>query len=125
MEPESIVEGEAALLRWSVTKAKTIRLLADGIALGSADLSAEGELEVWPKRDTTYRLEAEDAERRSVHAEVTVSVQPAAAPQVVLFEASAETVAPGQPVVLSWKVERAQSVRIFEREGTFEERSTA
>src|SRR5690606_6817034 len=45
VEPESIVEGEAALLRWSVTKAKTIRLLADGIALGSADLSAEGELE--------------------------------------------------------------------------------
>src|SRR5690606_10213446 len=125
VEPESIVEGEAALLRWSVTKAKQIRLLAEGIRLGSADLPAEGELEVWPKGDTTYQLEAVDAQGRLVRAEPTISVQPVAAPQVVLFEASAETVAPGQPVVLSWKVERAQSVRIFEREGTFEERSTA
>src|SRR5690606_5390858 len=55
VEPESIVEGEAALLRWSVTKAKQIRLLAEGIRLGSADLPAEGELEVWPTKDTNHQ----------------------------------------------------------------------
>ena len=124
VEPETVVEGEPALLRWSVSKAKRIFLMADGILVGSDELPAEGELEVRPKKDTTYRLEAQDAKGRSVRKEVTVSVQPVAAPQIVSFEASADTVPPGQPVVLSWKVERALSVRIFERDGVFEERST-
>lgn len=124
VEPETIVEGDPAILRWSTSKAETIYLMENGIRVDEGDLPPQGELEVRPTRDTTYRLEAQDAKGLSVYKDLSVSVQPYGPPMIETFEASATTVQLGQPVMLTWKVNRATSIRIADGGGSLVTTST-
>lgn len=90
-------------------------LLENGIKVGA--LEAEGSLEVSPKRDTTYRLEATGLAGPVVVREVTVSVAPRGAPVIEQFEVWPAAVRWGQFVTLSWRVQGASSIEIVDARG--------
>lgn len=114
-EEGEIVEGERTRLRWRTRQAVSVALLENGIKVGA--LEAEGSLEVSPKRDTTYRLEATGLAGPVVVREVTVSVGPRGAPVIEQFEVWPAAVRWGQFVTLSWRVQGASSIEIVDARG--------
>lgn len=114
-EEGEIVEGERTRLRWRTRQAVSVALLENGIKVGA--LEAEGSLEVSPKRDTTYRLEATGLAGPVVVREVTVSVAPRGAPVIEQFEVWPAAVRWGQFVTLSWRVQGASSIEIVDARG--------
>lgn len=108
--PATIAPGGSSTLSWTVLNATTVTISP---TLGSVNAST-GNSSVTPAATTTYTLTATGAGGSSVNATVTVTVSttPVPGPQIVRFDASPITIAPGGSSTLSWSTNNATAVSI-------------
>jgi hypothetical protein len=104
--PNTIQPGQSTSLSWSVENATSVTIQP---APGSVD-SRSGSTSVSPAQTTTYTLTATGA-GGTVNSTVTVQVGNGT-PQIIRFEASPLTIAPGQQSTLSWTTTGATAVSI-------------
>jgi serine/threonine protein kinase len=105
VEPQSVAQGQAALLKWSVKHAAEISITPDIGKVGAA-----GARSVIPQSPTTYELTAKAANGPSKTASVTLGVL--ARPAIQDFSASRTSIQSGQAAVLKWSVTGAERVSI-------------
>jgi hypothetical protein len=121
-QPDSIVLGQGAQLRWSVPGASLVT-----ITPGIGRVPAAGSIVVKPTETTTYRLQALAGGATGAR-EVTVQVQqpqrPTPPPQPVTqlrpeiaFHAVPTTVTQGSPVTLVWSLQNAVAAAITPQPG--------
>jgi outer membrane protein OmpA-like peptidoglycan-associated protein len=106
--PSSISSGSTTTLIWVTQNATSV-----SITPGVGSVNTSGSVSVAPTVTTTYTLTATGASG-SVTQTATVSVGTvvAGAPQIVRFEASPTSIAPGGSSTLSWTTNNATSVSI-------------
>ncbi|MBT9333143.1 hypothetical protein [Paracidobacterium acidisoli] len=95
---QNIPFGSGVKLDWSVSHAESV-----DIEPGVGMVPSAGEQTITPTQTTLYTLTAKGAGGASSR-QLTISVQPAQAPQVESFLSDAGTVAAGGTVRLSWSV---------------------
>jgi len=106
--PNNIQPGQTSTLTWVVTGASSVSI-SPGI--GSVN-PASGTTQVTPQQTTTYTLTA-TGPNGSVNATAVVTVGGTTGPvQIVRFEGSPLTIAPGQQSTLSWSTNNATQVSI-------------
>jgi uncharacterized cupredoxin-like copper-binding protein len=106
--PATIAPGGSSTLTWVVTNATTVTITP---TLGSVNASS-GSGSVTPAATTTYTLTA-TGPGGTVNATTTVTVSTViAGPQILRFDASPLTIAPGASSTLSWATNNATSVSI-------------
>jgi uncharacterized cupredoxin-like copper-binding protein len=106
--PAAVQPGQVSTLTWVVENATGVTISP---AIGSVDAHS-GSVSVTPTQTTTYTLTATGA-AGAVNATVTVSVGTTPGnPQIVRFEASPLTIAPGGSSTLSWTTTGATQVSI-------------
>ncbi len=104
-EPDSVVQGAPATLRWRIDNASAITITPD---VGKVTESV-GAIQVIPNQTTEYKLTASGRGGEAVK-QLTVQVTPAPkppAPEITSLTADRNNVLPGEPVNLSWKVKNA------------------
>ncbi len=113
LNPESIENGQSALLSWEVTNAESVVIEPD---LSNAALS--GSQQVNPTQTTEYTILATNEFGTSKSA-VTLSVTERAStelsgspPSIISFKAHPKNVYAGAAVELSWEVTNATSISI-------------
>jgi hypothetical protein len=108
--PSSITAGQSSQLTWIVQGASSV-----SISNGVGSVAATGSTTVTPTTTTTYTLTAVGPSG-NVTATATVTVGPAVivagTPQIIRFEASPLTIAPGQQSTLSWTTSGAATAAI-------------
>lgn len=108
--------GEVTL-HWSgVARAESLEIIADppvSVDLGGRDL-AKDSVSATIAEETTFRLVARNA---AGEAEATTSAQMIPGPRIVRFEAIPSEVVPGEPFVLTWETEDANSISLVDDEG--------
>jgi hypothetical protein len=116
--PASIAPGATSTLQWVVQNATTVTI-SPGFTSG---VNAQSGTEtVSPTATTTYTLTASGPAGTTpvtATAIVTVTTPTAPAPQIVRFDASPLSIAPGQQSTLSWTTNNATSVSITPNIGT-------
>jgi len=108
--PASITSGQSSTLAWVISNA-TSASISGGV--GNVD-PRTGSIAVSPTATTTYTLTATGASGTTT-ASVTVTVGPPATngpAQIIRFEASPVSIAPGQSSTLSWTTQNAVTVSI-------------
>ncbi len=113
--PATIQAGQSSTLTWVVQGATTV-----SISPGIGNVNANsGSTSVSPAQTTTYTLTATGS-GGTVNQSVTVTVGPPTAgnPQILRFEASPLTIAPGGQSTLSWTTSGATQVSISPNVGT-------
>jgi len=105
VEPQSVVAGKRALLKWSVQNAQQVRI-EPGVGLSSA----VGAQYVAPDATTTYRLFVKGINPPPTT--VLTVEEPPRVPVIDDFSASPSTVESGQAVTLTWSVRNAGEVSI-------------
>jgi uncharacterized cupredoxin-like copper-binding protein len=108
--PGTITAGQSSTLTWLVQGATSV-----SINNGVGSVAATGSTTVTPATTTTYTITAV-APAGNVTATATVTVNPAVTtagnPQIIRFEASPRSIAPGQQSTLSWTTNGAATVSI-------------
>ena len=105
--PASITAGQSSTLTWVVQNATSVNISG----IGSVNANS-GSQAVSPATTTTYTLTATGSSG-TVTQTVTVTVGSGqGTPQIIRFEASPLTIAPGQSSTLSWTTSGASSVSI-------------
>ena len=109
-EPQAVRPGESVLLRWECKAVRKVRLEPGGLILPSP-----GQVTVRPAYTTTYIVS--DAGPGGVRlGEAVVKVEPGLPlgepARVCSFDASAQAVLPGEPVVLRWECAGSAKVRL-------------
>jgi hypothetical protein len=106
--PASITAGSSTTLIWVTTNATSV-----SISGGVGSVATSGSTTVSPATTTTYTLTATGASGTvTQQATVTVGAVVVGAPQIVRFEASPLSIAPGASSTLSWTTNNATSVSI-------------
>ncbi|PWU01795.1 MAG: hypothetical protein C5B51_21985 [Terriglobia bacterium] len=107
--PNNIQPGQTATLTWVVTGATAVN-----ISPGVGNVNAtSGTTQVTPQQTTTYTLTATGPGGASVTQTAVVTVGGPTGPvQIVRFEASPLSIAPGQQSTLSWSTNNATQVTI-------------
>lgn len=108
-EPETVMQGAPATLRWRIDNASAITITPD---VGKVTESV-GAIQVIPNETTEYKLTASGRGGEAVK-QITVQVTPAPkppAPEINALTADRNNVLPGEPVNLSWKIKNA--TRLF------------
>jgi hypothetical protein len=107
--PASIGRGQSSTLTWVVDNATTVTI---NQGVGNVD-ARSGSIAVSPTQTTTYMLTATGS-NGTTNASVTVQVTdvPAGTPQILRFEASPISIAPGGTSTLSWATSGATIVSI-------------
>ncbi len=101
---QDLVEpGEAHLLYWEVDNVEKLILQPDGL-----DVTGLTQVEVFPDRSTTYRLEARNS---SGSVEETLFL-PMPAPEIKDFSSPEPIATEGGPVLLRWQVKYAYRVEL-------------
>lgn len=116
-DPDTIDFGDATTLLWSTKGATQIRLHAGDEEL-SAELVANGSLEIRPERTITYVLTAQNDEGEVIQESVQVRVTPAI---LTLTIDAAAPVAVGDEVLVSWETGGASTLHLHNGEGFFKE----
>jgi len=127
-QPDSVVLGQAARLRWAVPGADQVTITP---TVGR--VPATGSTVVKPTESTTYRLEAQ-GKNVTGSGEVTVQVQqpqkppPPQPPQVptkpeISFQATPPSVPLGSPATLTWSLQNAVAAAITPQPGTLRQTS--
>ncbi len=114
--PEVVVAGDTTTLSWRTAHADIVRILDEAGAeldLAGAEAS-EGSVETTVDETTTFKLIAERAGEPAAERVVTVTVSPAETPRIVSFVAEPAVVGEGERSTLSWVIEDADLVRLFE-----------
>jgi hypothetical protein len=108
--PSTITAGQSSTLTWLVQGATSV-----SIDNGVGSVAATGSTTVTPATTTKYTITAV-APAGNVTATATVTVNPAVTtagnPQIIRFEASPRSIAPGQQSTLSWTTNGAATVSI-------------
>ncbi len=110
LEPGSVRPGESVLLSWSCPGVPTVRLDPGGLIL-----PGQSQVTLRPAYTTTYRIfDARPGGNELGQAEVRVVPDlPLGEPaRICTFDASANAVLPGQPVVLRWQCAGSAKVRL-------------
>lgn len=105
--PRTIARGEMSTLEWKTTHAERVTI--------DPDLGVQppiGNAKVMPEVTTTYRLVASNGALASPPQEVVVVVASGTQPIVRTFNATPQSVAPGDQVTLSWQALNATGVTI-------------
>lgn len=105
--------GKSVTLSWSVLHAEAVELREVGGRTLSRDAAAEGSFEVTLGRTTSYLLQATSA-RGTTSQSLTVAV---GTPPSLALVASSDSVDHGGDLVLSWTVEKAESIVIRDPAG--------
>jgi hypothetical protein len=106
--PNQISAGQSSTLTWIVQGATQV-----SINNGIGNVAATGSTTVSPTTTTTYTLTAAGPSGNvTASATVTVGAGQAGNPQIVRFEASPLTIAPGSSSTLSWATNGATTVSI-------------
>jgi len=116
--PPSITPGASSTLNWVVQNATSVTI-SPGFTSGVSATS--GSTVVSPTATTTYTLTATGAAGTTpvtATAIVTVSAVPVVNPQILRYEASPMTIAPGQQSTLSWTTTGATAISISGVSGT-------
>lgn len=114
--PDSILSGGSATLRWDVRDATSATIRGGDLdETLTGDALMRGELLVSPIASTTYTLEASNEDgSNSKTARVTVE---GVAPSIVDFSATPQSVVRGETATLSWEVLGADSLALTDLEG--------
>ncbi len=104
--PATVSAGQSSTLIW-VTKNATSVTITPGVGT----VNPSGSVSVTPTATTTYTLTA-TGPNGTVNQAVTVTVGAAGAAQIVRFEASPLSIAPGGQTTLSWATNNATTVTI-------------
>jgi hypothetical protein len=113
--PPSITPGASSTLNWVVQNATTVTIAP---TLGNVTATS-GSGVVNPTATTTYTLTATGpAGTVTATTIVTVTAVPVVNPQILRFEASPLTIAPGQQSTLSWTTTGATAISISGLTGT-------
>ncbi|MCB9814211.1 DUF11 domain-containing protein [Candidatus Nomurabacteria bacterium] len=106
--PSSILVGASSTLSWETTNATRV-FINNGIG----DVAVDGNIEVSPLSNITYKLTAMGADEKTVDCEVPVTVTEKKVPVCELFTATPSSLpAGGGDVTLNWKVLNASTVSI-------------
>ncbi|HKA07140.1 MAG TPA: OmpA family protein, partial [Gemmataceae bacterium] len=106
--PNQISAGQSSTLNWVVQGATAV-----SINNGIGNVAATGSTTVTPTATTTYTLTATGPTGNvTATATVTVGAAPAGNPQIIRYEASPLTIAPGGSSTLSWTTTGASTVSI-------------
>jgi outer membrane protein OmpA-like peptidoglycan-associated protein len=106
--PNQISAGQSSTLNWVVQGATAV-----SINNGIGSVAATGSTTVSPTTTTTYTLTATGPTGNvTATATVTVGNAPAGTPQIIRFEASPLSIAPGGSSTLSWTTNGATTVSI-------------
>ncbi len=103
-EPEEIVEGEIATLKWRVKNYDRVVLQP-----GNIGVSSYSSYKVSPMKDTEYRL---IAYKKGVETSKTINIRVLQKPRIISFSANPTTIVAGQASTLKWKVQGADKVEI-------------
>jgi hypothetical protein len=107
LSPTTILAGEEATLSWQVLNADTVTLTPPG-----QTVSGTGSTRVSPTENTTYSLEASNAQG-TVSQQVMLTVTPVgSAPTITLFSVSPTSIPSGETATLSWATENATTVTL-------------
>ena len=104
--PLTIAPGGSSTLSWTTSGATTVSISGVGTVV------ANGSTTVSPTVTTTYTLTAGTADGRSVSAPITITVAPAAVPQIVTFVATPQNIDAGTSTKLCWQVTGATDISI-------------
>jgi uncharacterized cupredoxin-like copper-binding protein len=105
--PTTVQSGQSSTLTWVVQNATSVTIQPN---VGSVNANS-GSTSVSPTATTTYTLTATGASG-TVNQSVTIVVGSSTPAQIVRFEASPLTIAPGGQTTLSWATNGATSVSI-------------
>jgi len=105
--PRSIAPGQTSTLSWTTTGATAVSISG----LGSEPLNGSASTPALTTT-TTYTLTATGANASTVTAVITITVVPATIPQIVVFNASPQTINAGQSSQLCWQVTGATTINI-------------
>jgi hypothetical protein len=108
--PNTVLQGKEATLSWKVTGVRRVFIEPE-----PGNVPAEGGHVFTPQQTATYRLTAYDASGKGYESSASVTVLPSLA--LNRFEVTPASVAPGQPVAITWDVRGARSVEILPRPG--------
>lgn len=115
LEPQMIVQGEEATLRWTSTDAETLSLTANGEPVElPAEALPEGSLTVSPAETTTFVMVATGG-GEEVSAEATLTV--VAPPVIDTFEADPTAINEGDGATLQWTIQGATRIEISDGDG--------
>jgi hypothetical protein len=104
--PLTIQPGQQSTLSWATSGATTVTIS------GLGSVAVNGSTTVSPTATTTYTLTATSAAGQAVTAAITISVVPAAVPQIVAFTAVPAVITSGQSSQVCWQVNNATSIAI-------------
>lgn len=104
--PRTVAPGEASLLEWACANTTSVRIEPD-----VGDQEPLGSIEVRPAVTTTYRLIA-TGDVGTTSQDVTVVVASGNQPVILSFTATPISVVAGDPVILAWQTQNADSVTI-------------
>ncbi len=118
--PEIIEPGGSSVLNWGVSGADNI-----SIEPGIGTVSSNGSLPISPSKTTTYKMTAIGNGKEKV-ALCTITVKEKAKEPFIInsFDASPDSVKPGESAVLNWHVTGVQNVTIEPNIGVIEHTGT-
>ena len=110
-DKSAVAAGGEVTLSWTVTGQAPVTLTLQGSngALAPQNVTGQTSFTFKPTQTATYTLTAENALGTT---EAALSVEVGQAPVIDSFRASEQEVAAGTPVILSWQVRGAQTLRI-------------
>ena len=110
-QPQSLVAGQTAVLRWTVPGADAVAIVP-----GIGRVNSSGAMPVRPTQTTTYQLAARAGSGPVSTSETTVTVtQPVkepVRPAVILFDAAPRVIQAGGAAVLRWSLSNAVGLTI-------------
>ena len=109
VQPQAIVQGQAATLSWNVTNASSFSISP---AVSSGPLPMSGSASVSPSQTTTYTATATDSKGRQATNTVTVTVVPAGSAPTISLSFTPTVTGTGQTTTLNWTTTNALSVSI-------------
>ncbi|MDY0058670.1 MAG: hypothetical protein RBU45_02585 [Myxococcota bacterium] len=109
--PARLAPGDETVLRWRVEEGATVQLFAGERPLTPGPLPSTGEFRWRPAETTRFLLQAQGVGGLAQAEQEVIVVPP---PAILAFSAVPAAVVPGGWVTLSWEVERAAELLLWE-----------
>lgn len=103
--PMTVTAGQSSTLSWQTENADTVEIS------GVGTVAQSGTTVVTPTQNTSYTLTARNRFGETT-AQVSISVRPAAMPNILRFSAAPAEIGAGESATLIWQVENATDVAI-------------
>ncbi len=114
VKPEMVMAGEPVTLKWNASIFSRLRLTSDTDAILPPIEENEGQVQIHPEVDQTYRLQADNLLSRLIaffsRAEAESVVVDPVMPEIRVFSTDKESILTGETVTLRWEVLNADEV---------------